>query len=284
MILYLAVSLMIAFSHGWNAVLQPYMYVCIKPNLLHCDLAIWKAVLYPDHCCSDGSSSDVGKALLGPEGRGKGRSKGHYADDEALQPQQYNRLYCLTPAAQITFSSLWVHFPHPGWSMLVTTPSPTNQPTQLPTLRLGSKDTSSVANGVWIVFVGGGKRVFELLVSTWKLKSLFLNHVCASQLVSAAFSTWVLLCFFISFTSRLHSVQTAHNSHDLIAMYPCIPASDEPLLLPRHTDTGQQATLSSHTLSWHHLSPLASEPHQLSVRALGGLEKAGVVRRMYRSK
>lgn len=67
----------------------------------------------------------------------------------------------------------------------------------------------------------------------------------------------------ISFTSLLLSAQTSHNSHDLIAMYPCIPALDGPLPLPSHTHGPE--TLSSHTVMIYHLLP--GEPHHLPGRA-----------------
>lgn len=148
-----------------------------------------KAYLRYAYCCSWIIAALMGtvqiwvRLCLGltVEGWGKGRSKGHYADDEALQPQQYNRLYCLTPPAQITFSSLRVHFPYPGWSMLVTTPSLTNQPTQLPTLRLGSKAPCTkcsywlMACGLFLSVEAEGEHPRAILKSL-----VYLNRVWAS--------------------------------------------------------------------------------------------------------
>lgn len=90
------------------------------------------------------------KFCKGTTVEGRGGATGRCADDEALRPQRYNRLHCLTVAAQITFSSLCVYFPHPCWSVLVTTPSLTNQPSCPPSGKVLKSDTYKVLIVFWV--------------------------------------------------------------------------------------------------------------------------------------
>lgn len=162
-----------------------------------------------DCCCWDGGQSD-GDRTVGGHAGGGGGLKAVNADDEALQPLKYNRLHCLTAEARITFSSLRVHFPHSVGTILMTTPSSNHRGLNLchPFYYLGA-------------FVNGRG-------GCWYSKLSFVY-------IQLSFIVGDLLCF----TSCLLLVQTSHNSHDLIAMDPCIPDSHGPPA-PPSAHTSQQ--------------------------------------------
>lgn len=78
-------------------------------------------------------------------------------------------------------------------------------------------------------------------------------------------STSSLICFSLSHSHcAFLSMQTALNSHDLIGMYPCIPALDRPLLLSTLSQAHAHAFTEA-SYYWARLTVVISSPAHLLI-------------------